>query len=98
VFHHAVAEARRAVSYQYGFSADIAAEHTIAACPEPRSQGVPVLHGGGKAGYFESIKAALDQWDHDKQAMRPSTPTRDGCLASLSAVVEIVDNAVYTDR
>jgi len=57
-----------------------------------------VLHGGGKAGYFESIKAALDQWTTtSRRCARPPRP-RDGCLAFAVAVVEIVDNAVYTDR
>ncbi len=83
------------VVYHYAFSADIGGGDY------ERTLSQPIDHklyrvAQGKEGYFDSIKAALDQWAHDKAGLAPPAPAA-GDSTLLSAVIEIADSAVYTD-
>jgi hypothetical protein len=83
-----------AVSYRYGFSSEIGGGEYRRTSTQPFGARLyRVRQRGTRAGEFETVNAALAQWDHDKRTPDPETgePPRD-------AVVEIADSGVYAER
>jgi hypothetical protein len=72
------------VSYHYGFSANIGGGGYDRPLLQPAAEAFAYLRVG-KAGTLTTIEAALQAWRAD-----PAAPPR--------AIVEITDNAVYTER
>jgi hypothetical protein len=75
------------VSYQYGFSADMGGGEYERALAHPDGSAIYLV---GQGATYPTIKAALEAWNIDKQALEGEQP--------LSAVIEIVESGVYTEQ
>jgi hypothetical protein len=87
------------VVYHYGFSADIGGGEYQRLLSQPAGAKLYRVAQGtapGKEGWFDSVKAALDQWARDKEtSSQPAAEIPEP--RPVSAVIEIADSAVYTD-
>ncbi len=72
------------VSYQYGFSADIGGGEYSRPLSQPAEHKLYRV-SKSKPGYFETIKAALEQWGREE----PKPP---------AAVIELADSGVYVEQ
>ena len=86
------------VYYQYGFSANIGGGEYQRLLSQPADARLYLV---GRDGDYPTINAALQQWAADKPAT-PATPeaapTIGAARKPVSAVIEITDSAVYTER
>ncbi|WP_194825067.1 hypothetical protein [Nocardia sp. XZ_19_231] len=83
-----------AVSYRYGFSAEIGGGEYRRPLAQPLGAWLyRVRQRDRLAGEFATINAALAQWDHDKRQVDSETGE-----SPRGAVVEIADSGVYAER
>jgi hypothetical protein len=78
------------VDYHYAFSADIGGGEYERTLSQPH---MPHLYRVG-AGFYHTIREALDQWTKDKQTLEQSPQNAD----AIAAVIELTESAVYTER
>jgi hypothetical protein len=96
------------VYYQYAFSADIGGGEYDRPLSQPAGAKLYRVNRAGAGGDFKSITDALNQWSSDKQSMAPlaQSPPPDAANSHRtnrvrpgpSAVVEITDSGVYTEK
>jgi hypothetical protein len=90
VFPPKPAPKRVAVSYRYGFSADIGGGEYRRPVSQPAgSRLYRVRQRGAGTGEFRTVRQAYAQWRRDKQQGEP--PPR-------AAVIEVADSGVYEER
>ncbi len=96
------------VFYQYGFSADLGGGEYERALSQPADAKMYIVGSGGD---YPTIGSALEQWAADKQAAAAAVPAattpasgiaagaaKSSARKTLSAVIEITDSGVYTEK
>lgn len=92
------------VYYQYAFSADVGGGEYNRPISQPANARLYRVNRGG-TGDFKTITEALNQWSSDRESAVPSTQqtapalgNSSGNKPAASAVIEITDSSVYTEK